>query len=869
MHEGRLLLCRHKYGAGAVASSIIMALDPATGRVLSGPEELNDDPLVRSGSHATTKAGNRVVAGARAITVLKGNGPDVERVIPTDTYFRRLTVRGDVIVYGPEYAGYTGMSGPAVIAVDANSGKTLWALHDVEKLLGISSVTDRIYVSEPGGLRALEPESGRLLWRQPLPRLQGSSSAREHGDKTYVVIANPCGMECSWNYIHCLDAVTGAPRWTFDPQISGGFTPLVVHEGRVFTFIAPTRVGAAFLGYDCRSHRSQATEAVEPAIRACLRKRFAEKTPEEIELNLRAWHALGDHSLIPMMQHALEVLKGTALDELPATLIATYPPVHNPIGLIGFLEAQFAEAPDLGPEIRRILQQYDPIPYWAKEEKNRNRSKLCDLLPRFEPDPQEQALFDAFMSLKTRVEAVPTTRLTPSTITELMLRQGTATFESLVKAHDASTDSDQRLLIRMALYTQHPRQASDWALGLLDQISAMEITQWVQRAPVEWLLEHHELFEKWLHHEDASVRGFSARALNMSDNSEAVVPFCVKLLERGLEQQITDRDVEALQGAMRTLAKTDDPAHAALLRRYVKGVTVSVTLPGDKQPSAETLEAQLYMAADSGLRKLGIVDIPPLRGAGSTPSSPPTGSQEDVCAFQLMQTMEDLSYRGKIAEAQALARQVIDTLLQQEPGRCYSPDSDLAKAYETLEQWDEAIHHTFEANKDNPEDAEYMLGRLYRKAGRLDKLEALADLTRRDDIAIDAAIALLHKERLDKAQQTFSRVLKENPNGPTACVGLALIYFKRGELDRADAMMDRAVALRPRPEAESLFENTFTYWINRGKPDKARTWLRESWRIDRFWWERDGWSEWAEQFDELKDTVAELRSQSNGPGSSP
>ncbi len=106
---------------------------------------------------------------------------------------------------------------------------------------------------------------------------------------------------------------------------------------------------------------------------------------------------------------------------------------------------------------------------------------------------------------------------------------------------------------------------------------------------------------------------------------------------------------------------------------------------------------------------------------------------------------------------------------------------------------------------------------------------------------------------------------RRNVSDPDAHIGLALAHLHRGNMERADALMDRAIVLRPSPHHEG-FRHSILYWINRGQPEKAQAWLRESWRLDGRAWEQSGQVEWARSIPELRATIeALLREAPAGP----
>jgi tetratricopeptide (TPR) repeat protein len=213
--------------------------------------------------------------------------------------------------------------------------------------------------------------------------------------------------------------------------------------------------------------------------------------------------------------------------------------------------------------------------------------------------------------------------------------------------------------------------------------------------------------------------------------------------------------------------------------------------------------------------------------------------------------------RGDQHATRAAAREIVD-LFGGDPAVGSGERGILAEAHEVLEDWDKAIELTRAEAPFSPGYAEETLLRLLGKAGRLDEIESIMTNTISSKNGTHAAVLLIATERVDKAFEFLSKQLEENRNYADACIGLAMIHFERKEFAESDAMMERAIALRPSPSRSAFFPRTITYWLDRGQPEKARTWLRESARNYPLRWEYEGLFEWAAQFPELETTVREL-----------
>ncbi|MCH9001418.1 MAG: hypothetical protein IIC02_02500 [Planctomycetes bacterium] len=483
--------------------------------------------------------------------------------------------------------------------------------------------------------------------------------------------------------------------------------------------------------------------------------------------------------------------------------------------------------------------------------------------PKFTLLPEREALIEAWQELKSRTDATPVTRFTREAIMKLMLNKRVAEFDAMLAAHEDSSDADERLLLRIAMYAQHPTAASDWALEHLDLISTVEITQWVQRAPIEWLLDHEDLYLSWLSHDDRSVRSFAVRQISKMGDASPALPICERLLESNLRRQ-PDTGDRAEIAAMKVIGQYGSRKHIRLLKRFVACESMSNDADAKPQRAGRCARPHAVKeAAVKALASLGVrVTLPP------PPARTPRYTEEQResrTLYARIKQLEDDLYRAcrdeHTNDAKAVAHEIV-ALFEDEAIDHYSRDRSLTDAYEVLEDWDKAIEHTHRQSGRYGSVNERRLIELYEQASRWDDLEAMVDRTRDTETRINGAFALINGDRLETAFDVFRRELSEHPNSPAAYCGLAMVHFKREEFSKADAMMDRAIALRPHVFDAPWFQYTVDYWLKRGQPEKARAWVRASIELDSEFWPHSGLLEWTKQFPELAEEIQVLEEPS-------
>ncbi len=832
----------------AEPASTIRAVNLVTGKEVVGPIQLPSEnppsPAANSWSNLVTAAGDRIAFSPgcdRAITVFQGDGPEVRTIISTGWY-SRVVVMGNVIVYSPSYITEGEANGPTVIAVDSTNGNRLWEVNGAPEVHGLSVGENHLYISEEGYLRVVDPLTGRIVWRNPLPRIRGQSQVTEHDGRLFVN-CDFHGDDPPMYFLYCLDAKTGNIQWTLNP----GYMPFLFRDGRVYVMALPTRLMSIWRNANVMdSFQVSKTPKWHEARKAFIRKRFAAKTHEEIELNLRAWHALGDRSGLTVLESAAEVSSDQEIKQLASFLTKDFPAVRDPMRLMDFLENQFEQRAELRIEIRRILEDFNPVPFWMEEE-NKKYNALRRKPIQFELTSDERKLIDAFRELKGKADAAPVNRIDRKSLTELMLGQGSATFETLIVEHDASDDPQYRMLVRTAIYKQHPAKGSDWALSHMEEIGPTELSLWVQLASIEWLLAHEDLYRKWLFDEERSVQSFAAHRLSRLDDPTPVIPFCLQLLEERVSGAPLQEN-EAILGAIYALGKSKDGQHANVLRRFL-------SYKGVGQINND------MVVRDAAYRALKAIGQEVPVSAILAPQAPKVPAPKRlVDPYNLYIELEDAVNEGNDSKAKSLARQML-SMVEQDGDNTAMRATALAKAYEALEDWDTAIVWIQSEKDADSELVDRRLLEIFEKAKRWDEVDAVLTRTKSPELATKAALMLaMEGLSLDGSFEVLSRQLKDHPNDADICIALSVVLLKRDESQAADAMMERAIALRPRPEGSLSFAQTFLHWIKRGKPEKAIAWLRQSVAEDRKTWEREDLLDWVSQFSELKSTAAELRS---------
>ncbi|MCH7995458.1 MAG: PQQ-binding-like beta-propeller repeat protein [Planctomycetes bacterium] len=812
--------------------------------------------------------GDRVLVSdsRRAVLVTKGDSPEARVIRSLDHRSRRLVTVGDIVIYTRTIDALSYASAQIMVALGGDTLEPKWERDFGANVIGMWSVDGRLLVATSEVLHAIDAASGRLVWQQRLERLRGGATIEKDGNRLFVmctVMLRDCRSPI---FLYCLDERTGHVQWQYDLGYLPSENPLIVQNGKLYTHVHTSRLLEVFrvraagkacyrLGIENREWTTQAVKLLPDG--------FALKTQEEIELNLRAWHAFGDGSAIGLLRAAEEYLADGPLSGLPRKLIDTFPPFRRPFALIDFLEEQFENQPELRTEIGRIVDDFKPVPLWYKYETYVTYGLWLQPYLELTLLPEREALIEAWEALKLRTDAAPVTRFTREAVGDLMLNKRVAEFDAMLAAHEKLSDADERMMLRMAMYAQHPTAASDWALEHLELISTMEITQWVPRAPIEWLLDHEDLYLSWLLHDYPRV-GSSAmiRISRMGDSSPAL-PICERFLESSILRQGDTRDWSE-KAAINVIGQHGSRKHIPLLKRFIACKTMPNDADAEPQRAGRCARPHaVKVAAAEALAALGVhVTLPP--PPAPTPRYTEEESERMALHARINQLENDL-YRAcqteRTTEAKAVAREIV-ALFDDETIDHYSRDRYLTDAYEVLEEWDKAIEHTHRQFGDYGSPSEWRLLELYEGGSRWNDIEALVDRTRNSETRINGAFALINGGRLEKAFNVLRRELREHPNSSAACCGLAMVHFKREEFSKADAMMERAIALRPHACDAPSFRYTIEYWLKREQPEKARAWVRTSIELDPESWRHSGLLEWTKQFPELAGEIQVLEEPS-------
>lgn len=141
---------------------------------------------------------------------------------------------------------------------------------------------------------------------------------------------------------------------------------------------------------------------------------------------------------------------------------------------------------------------------------------------------------------------------------------------------------------------------------------------------------------------------------------------------------------------------------------------------------------------------------------------------------------------------------------------------DLAALLVQLGKPDEAIH-VLEKNRgriSNQQSVDNMLIGFYQNAGQHDKAIDLLEKkliqanteSKKAQILWQIAIGYLRKEDYVRAEQTFQKVLRAQPDNRTAQRNIALCLFKQERYEEAQQILNRILATTPDPQAAELLE---------------------------------------------------------------
>ncbi len=842
----------------------VFAVDPETGEgveVNYSPVSSGADEKEYVSRYVRTHLGDTVVAAtgnARAITVMRGETQEPRFIISTSDYYSHYLIHQQWIVYALSYHESKPPTGPIVVAVNAETGVESWTLKSGLHFKGIGGGEQNLYVAQTESLRALDPATGEERWVQRLPRIRGWAKVIEHDGGVYV-ICDQDGQGSERDFVYCLDAVDGRVRWSFDPG-GGSYTSLHFYKDRVITRIRPTNWIASWRGtIGGMLLLTPDTSGGSPSAGA---DRFAErmggKTAPDIELTMRAWHALGDRSALTLLEYCAKHLDEPALQELAVELQRTFPRARDRHALLAFLEETYERDKTLRPEVAQIVRDIEPMWTYLQREAKRGRSSYG--LPPLEPTQSEKEWKAAYEGLRNKVLRTSITRLTREGLAEMITGEAYADLDFLTGHYAASQDADEKLLLRIAIVKVHPVEGSEWALANQAEYGEMEIGQWAQVASSDWLIAHEEIFYSWLVSADSFLQGNAARQLMKVTDAERAAFLASRLLRESGTRAFSG-GWDSRSAALKILAGSGDVRHIPLIKEFYFG---SASAPDGAKPR-DDLHPILRQDAEKALIALG-VRAGPVPKPKLEQNCPDSASSYD----QIRRLDRELYFAQRRGDAAAVTIAATDAiaLMPEDELNAYDRERLLADAYEALGMWDEAIRQRAALFVNSPDHIDRDLLPLLAKAGRIEEMEQMISAARPgDEVIVQGAHLFIELERYDRAEELLRAALAGDANDAGACIGLALVMAQREEFAEADAMMERAIALRPHPSFCDSFGHTITYWLKRGKPERAIAWMTTAVAEDRGTWERDRLFEWAEHFAELKEAAGKLRAEGAGAGS--
>lgn len=129
---------------------------------------------------------------------------------------------------------YVGLTNGKLVALDAATGKEKWTYSSGTSsfpgIQGQVATADRLFVSAPGTLARVAPDSGTEIWKLGRSSLGGDPGALTLVDGRLYFRATATGGK-----IHCVDADGGKIVWSSE-ELGGSHLPdrMVVRKGRVF-----------------------------------------------------------------------------------------------------------------------------------------------------------------------------------------------------------------------------------------------------------------------------------------------------------------------------------------------------------------------------------------------------------------------------------------------------------------------------------------------------------------------------------------------------------------------------------------------------------------------------------------------------------
>jgi predicted metal-dependent HD superfamily phosphohydrolase/outer membrane protein assembly factor BamB len=129
-------------------------------------------------------------------------------------------------------------------ALDVRSGKTLWTKTSADTYRRPVVVAGLVVVAEPGGdsdvpvaLTAIEPRTGDIRWRWPVPPTWACRTLLNTAGKYLIVVdcPGPSSLENRRTVVTAIDANTGLTAWQTQAPVSPRMRVAVTADGRVIS----------------------------------------------------------------------------------------------------------------------------------------------------------------------------------------------------------------------------------------------------------------------------------------------------------------------------------------------------------------------------------------------------------------------------------------------------------------------------------------------------------------------------------------------------------------------------------------------------------------------------------------------------------
>ncbi|WP_433162117.1 PQQ-binding-like beta-propeller repeat protein [Kribbella sp. CA-247076] len=131
-----------------------------------------------------------------------------------------------------------------LVGLDLKSGKQLWSKDATDNYRRPVVVAGLVVVAEPGGdsdvpaaLTAIEPRTGELKWRWPVPRDWACRTLMNAAGRYLVVVDCPTArkFEVGRTVVTAIDATTGRTAWQTTAPVSPRMKVTVTADGRVIS----------------------------------------------------------------------------------------------------------------------------------------------------------------------------------------------------------------------------------------------------------------------------------------------------------------------------------------------------------------------------------------------------------------------------------------------------------------------------------------------------------------------------------------------------------------------------------------------------------------------------------------------------------